>query len=279
MSNTATDATAWIREEACSSDVTTWYPVKEEVWRGQTRFQDVVIADTPSFGRCLFLDNEIQSSAEDEDIYHECLVHPAMSAAKADVALRILVIGGGEGATVREVLKWGDRVGHVTWVDIDGELVNICREHLGWAPPEVYDSPKVAFLPMDIRVFFDSCKDRFDVIIVDLPDPDPAGDDLQDAEFWRHVNWNLAEGGVFVSHVGPVRRRGESGMTYTVRKCAEVGINMTPVRYHIPIASFQDDWGFVLFAKDLPVYPDNDVPSSLRFLTPAAWDTIFRWPY
>lgn len=275
------DPTQWIRETACSSDVATWYPVERIVWQGRTTFQDVTIADVKGFGRCLFLDDEIQSSTYDEDMYHECLVHPAMLTAVSNTSpsspLRILVIGGGEGATVREVLRWADRVGHVTWVDIDGELVKICREHLGWAPGTDSD-PRVSYLAMDIRLFFESCRDTFDVIIVDLPDPDPAGDDLQDAEFWSAVVGHLKPiTGVCATHVGPVRRPGyASGMSYTLSVLGS-GAFKHRLPYHVPMASFQDDWGFLLMS-DTPPDLSAPLPDSARFLTPAGLHYIFAWP-
>jgi spermidine synthase len=273
----------WIREEACSSDVVTWYPVEKVIWKGVTEFQDVVIADVPYFGRCLFLDNEIQSAEVDEDIYHECLVHPAMSAAMQTTQtspLRVLVIGGGEGATVREVLRWDTCVSHITWVDIDGELVRACREHLQWAPAEMYENPKVTYFPMDIRVFFEVCADRFDVILVDLPDPDPAGDELQDGEFWRQVVAHLTATGVVATHTGPIRRRGPSGMTYALEQCEAAGMPNTPFPYHAAIASFQDDWGFCLFAPEQPTHIPAAIQEQLRFLkTPVtSMNYIFTWP-
>lgn len=286
-----TETGNWIREEACSSDVVTWYPVDKVIWKGRTEFQDVMIADVPSFGRCLFLDNEIQSAEEDEDIYHECLVHPAMAAATAATAatttttttpntpLRVLVIGGGEGATVREVLRWGDAVSHITWVDIDGELVRACREHLRWAPEAMYENPKVTYFPMDIHLFFEICSDDFDVILVDLPDPDPEGDELQNATFWKQVKTHVMPNGIVATHTGPVRRRGPSGMKYTIDQSLFAGIPNTPHLYHVPIASFQDDWGFCLFAPEQPTALPPHIMADLRFLSSAAAiNYIFTWP-
>ena len=106
------------------------FAIQKIIYSGKSAFQDVMIADTFNFGRALFLDGSIQSSEDDESLYHEMLVQPAM--------LRhlnprdVLIVGGGEGATLREVLVHRS-VNSVTMVDIDREVVELCREHLiGW---------------------------------------------------------------------------------------------------------------------------------------------------
>ncbi len=199
----------YLREEACSSDIVSLYPIQRVLWQKKTPFADAVIAEVPTLGACLFLDGEIQSSAADEDIYHECLVHPAMSAAYR--RNRILIVGGGEGATVREVLKWSD-VGHVDWVDIDGEVVEACKEHLKWGQAEAYTDARVSYYASDIRQFLQSTSTKYDVILLDLPDPDPEANPvdpevLMNAEFWVSVGAHLAENGVWATHCGPVRGR------------------------------------------------------------------------
>ncbi len=78
--------------------------IKNEVYCGNTEFQKIEIVDTFNFGRCLILDGKIQSTEMDEYIYHEALVHPAMILHPAP--RRVLIIGGGEGAVIREVLKY-----------------------------------------------------------------------------------------------------------------------------------------------------------------------------
>ena len=94
--------------------------LKEYFVRTKTRFQRVVLADTYSFGRCLILDGELQSAQRDEFIYHESLVQPAMTLHPRP--RDILILGGGEGATVREILRHPS-VRRVTMVDIDGDVV------------------------------------------------------------------------------------------------------------------------------------------------------------
>src|SRR3974390_3268642 len=93
----------------------------------KTQFQECVLADSYSFGRCLIFDGETQSSQFNEFIYHEALVHPAMILTPR--ARRVLIMGGGEGATAREVLRWKG-VEQVVMADIDGQVVDFCKRHM-----------------------------------------------------------------------------------------------------------------------------------------------------
>jgi hypothetical protein len=122
----------FFHEDACSSpDCSTTYKLTEILHESESKFCKITVGVSEIYGRTLFLDREIQSASSDEAIYHEHLVHPVMSATFAPAAAprRVLIIGGGEGATAREVLRWKD-VGKVDMVDIDGELIEICKDHL-----------------------------------------------------------------------------------------------------------------------------------------------------
>lgn len=280
--NTSIQGIEYIREEACSSDVVSLYPVEKVLWCKKTAFADATIARIPTLGTCLFLDHEIQSSSGDEDIYHECLVHPVMDSVPSDVRERILVIGGGEGATVREVLKWPD-VRIVDWVDIDGEVVAACREHLKWGQDNAYTDPRVTYYAEDIRTFLQSLTSsiKYDVIIIDLPDPDPEDNPeseevLMGLAFWKQIKDHLAAGGAWVTHAGPVRRRGPSGVTFIHNATSTISTTTdqhTP--YHVVIPAFQDDWGYVMNCQ--PRMRTLKFPT--RFLTLHAYRYIFEWAY
>lgn len=276
------EAKGYIVEDACSSSITSLYPITKVHWVAKTDFCDeAVIATCPELGKTLFLDNEIQSSESDEAVYHECLVHPVIASTPSNIRSRVLVIGGGEGATVREVLKWPD-VKHVTWIDIDDTLVNACREHLGWAP-HVYSDARVEYKAMDIRDFLKSNSEPYNIIIIDLPDPDITSNFndptiLQNMEFWNGIRKNLTSDGAFATHCGPVRKSPQQNGIAWVRQMSiladlPVSINGS---YHTMIPSFQDDWGFVMSCE--PVFNREDWSIETQFLTTRACDYIFRWP-
>jgi len=235
--------------EISESDATTTYTLERILWSGDTKAcPGVMIAESPAYGRVLFLDGELQSASSDEHIYHESLVHPVMASATGALGsgLRVLVVGGGEGATVREVLHWKPSV--VDWVDIDGELVILCEKYLNWALGTRQDS-RVNFYPEDIRTFLDRAT-SYDVIILDLPDPDGDTGYLYSTAFWTDLSAHLVSGGRIVTHVGPVSpvvKRVPFGPGYErVRtEAATTGLYFSPAGfYHSCIPSFQGDWGF-----------------------------------
>jgi len=234
----------WITEES-ESDTRTSYPVTAVKWRGATNAcNSVIIADSPVFGTMLFLDGELQSAAADEHIYHESLVHPVMGGAGYDK--RVLVVGGGEGATVREVLRWNPSA--VDWVDIDGELVQLCRDFLGWAP-NVYANPAVTYYSQDIREVLPTLV-LYDVIILDLQYPDGNTGYLYSPEFWRDMVRHLTQRGRLVTHCGPVRPFG--GIGDGVRRLRDTtnagGIDFRWQGFYTQmIPSFQSDWGFWMY--------------------------------
>jgi len=166
--------------------------------RARTAFQDVVIQQLEHLGRCLIVDGKIQSAEIDEYIYHELLVHPAMLAHPAPT--RILVCGGGEGAPLREILRHPS-VQSVTMVDLDAELVALCREHLPVWHAGAFDDPRVLMRHEDARAFVERCEEPFDVIINDITDPIEGGPSklLFTREYYAAVARALRPDGVFVT--------------------------------------------------------------------------------
>ena len=130
------------------------------------------IMETASYGKVLVLDARIQSSVADDFIYHEVLVHPVMMLHPRPES--VLVIGGGEGATLREILKYGS-VKRAVMVDIDQEVVEACKIHLPELHQGAFEDPRVAVLHEDARGWLESTSERFDVAIVDLTEPLEAG--------------------------------------------------------------------------------------------------------
>src|SRR5438552_1024740 len=158
---------SWFTEKVTPYDAHR-HRLKKILVRAKTRFQDAALAETYSFGRCLILNGEIQSAQADEFIYHECLVHPAMTLHPAP--RDILILGGGEGATAREILRHPS-VRRVTMVDIDGEVVNFCKKYLGAWHRGALSHAKTRLIIEDAGKYMNQTQERFDVIISDLPTP------------------------------------------------------------------------------------------------------------
>jgi spermidine synthase len=167
-----------------------------------TKKAKMELLDTVAYGKMLLIDGELQSTERDEYIYHEMLVHPLASVIEGGGGpRRVKIYGGGEGATAREVLKWSS-VRRVVQVDWDDELLTHFRSiWKGWACG-AYEDPRLELRVADAWV--DCCEDeeKYDYIIIDLPDPDDL-DKFRD--LLKGVVRQLAPGGAFVMNAGPVQ--------------------------------------------------------------------------
>ena len=161
----------------------------------QTKFQFMEIMETLSYGKCLVLDGRIQSSQADEFIYHELLVQPGLLAHPRPE--RAMVIGGGEGATVREILRHRS-ITECLMVDIDGEVVDECKKHLPEMHQGAFDDPRTRLLHEDARAYLEKTSDRFDLIVVDLVEPLEEGPAclLFTKEFYTLIRDRLTDRGV-----------------------------------------------------------------------------------
>ena len=169
---------------------------------GRTEYQDVVVQDGAAFGLSLVLDGKTQSTEVDEFAYHEGLVHPAMIAHPGPRS--VFVAGGGEGATIREALKHRT-VERVVMVDIDKQVVELCRAHLPNHHAGSFDDPRVELFHADARAYLEATSERFDIVVIDVPDPLEAGPAvmLYTLEFYTMVRERLRDGGLIVAQSGP----------------------------------------------------------------------------
>jgi len=177
--------------------------IRSIVFSGRTKYQHVEIVVFEDYGTGLVLDGLVQSTEADEYLYHESLVHPAMIL--HNDPKNILIIGGGEGATLREVLKH-NTVKHVVMVDIDGELVDLAKKYLGSIHQGSLYDPRAEIVIEDGYKYVMRTSDKsFDVVIMDLTDPyDPHGParELYTEKFFREIKRILKEDGVLVSQIG-----------------------------------------------------------------------------
>ncbi len=164
------------------------------VVRRRSEFQQIEVFDTPTFGRVLALDSVLMTSEADEFFYHEMITHPALTAVGA--SRRVLIIGGGDGGTAREVLRHPS-VESVALVEIDAVVVEVCKVHL----PSIgtaWDDPRLAVHIGDgIRFVESAADDAYDVIILDGTDPIGPAAPLFDEAFYQDVRRVLRPGGVF----------------------------------------------------------------------------------
>ena len=174
------------------------FSINNRLLMKKSEFQLIEIVDSSSFGRTLLLDGIPQSSELDEFIYHEALVHSAMCLHPCPQ--NILIIGGGEGAVLREIVKY-DSVSSITMVDIDQELVGLCKDYLPNWHRGSFEDPRVKLIFDDARNFITQQNEKFDCVIIDLTDPFEGGpsEKLFTTEFYRLIQKSLKDENSIVS--------------------------------------------------------------------------------
>jgi spermidine synthase len=228
-----------------------------------TEKQEVDLIESATWGTMLFLNGVLQSTTRDELIYHSALVHPIM--ALEPLAENILILGGGEGATAREVLRY-NRVKQVTMIDWDGELIEIMKKHgAAWSHGAWEDSR--------LRVVCEDAwaqlphEDTHDLAIIDLTDPDPKEDNWLEllTKVLINVTHNVrGEGGPIVLNAGLYTPWATKNLV-TLRNTLELALRLFPKYiykfYTAWIPSFNGPWTFILLSQ-------TDKPLDLSVVTP-----------
>ena len=234
--------TEWI-QEYITSNLYQMMAIKGRVFSTKTAFQEVEVVDSLQHGRCLLLDGKTQSAEVDEFIYHEGLVHPAMVTHPNPVS--VFIAGGGEGATLREALTH-NTVERAVMVDLDSEVVEVCVRYLPNHHRGAFDDSRTELYHRDAREYLETTEDTYDVIIIDLPDPQEAGPAslLYTQNFYRLLSQRLNPQGLMAVQSEPCmvgNLEAFSAINHTLRS---VFPHVYP--YHIMVPSFASDWGFNL---------------------------------
>ncbi len=223
------------------------HAIKRTVVEAQTKFQHVEVMETVSYGKVLVLDGRIQSSQADEFIYHEALVHPGMLATEGSPQ-SALVIGGGEGATLREMLKYPS-LKRAVMVDIDGEVVDICKKHLPELHQGAFEDKRSEVRCEDARAYLATTSDRFDFITIDLVEPLEEGPAcmLFTREFYTLVRDRLSPAGTMTMQAG-MTKLGELAFYTSIHRTLR---EVFPVvaGYQTFISCFGTPWGFITASK------------------------------
>ncbi len=235
------------------------HAIRRTIVEVQTKFQHAEIIETPSYGKVLILDGRIQSSQAEDFIYHEALVHPGMLATENRPESG-LVIGGGEGATLREILRYPS-VRRAVMVDIDGEVVELCKKHLPEMHQGAFEDKRSEVRHEDARGYLEKTSDRFDFITVDLVEPLEEGPAcmLFTKEFYTLVRDRLTPGGAMTLQAGMTKLGELEFFTSIHRTLREV----FPIvaAYQSFISCFGTPWGFITAAKK--VDPRQQTPQVL----------------
>ena len=215
--------------ETLYSDWGQTFTSSREILREKTDFQDLVIFENALFGRVLMLDGVVQLTEADEPIYHEMMTHvPLLAHGKAS---SVLVIGGGDGGILREVLKHSS-VKRVVLVEIDSSVIALSKKYFPKVSNGAFEDSRVEILIQDAAEYVKSAKEQFDVILCDSTDPVGPGEVLFTSEFYGNCKKRLQERGIFVNQNGvPFLQKEEISLTLKNRSphFRHVGFYVAPV--------------------------------------------------
>jgi len=243
------------------------------IYSAQTAYQKIIV--TANRGRVQFyINGSIQFDTIDEHRYHESLVHPAMMSAKNHS--HILIIGGGDGMAVREVLKYED-VGQVTLVDLDPAITKLFKENpiLSQLNSNAYNNRKVNVVNQDAWKFIENATKLYDVIILDLPDPNNISlSRLYSETFYKLLNRQMSRSGVMVTQASSPLFSHKA--FWSIKKTLQsTGLYTQP--YHTYIPSF-GEWGFVV-ASHFPIdFRTQNPLKSLKYLNSEVMRTMTTFP-
>ena len=255
MAGTELKADMWVSEYITPWDIYV-HGINRILAYQKTAYQEMYIVESGAYGKALVLDGKWQSCTGDEFLYHEALVHPGMIAHHSPQ--KILILGGGEGATIREVLRW-QSVTKVMMVDIDGEVVEACREHLPEMHQNAFDDPRVELVIADALEILDNSTETWDVIISDLSDPIEEGPSfaLFTKEYYQKLQKALSPQGIVVIQAGPVAPANLQLHARLVNTLKAVFPNVHS--YFSPTTTYGSAWGFALAsAENLETKPQPE---------------------
>ena len=242
-----TDPDKWFCDRI-SPDLIQLHSIEEVLYRGRTKFQSIEIIRTGSFGKCLVLDGKMQSSEVDEFIYHEALVQPAILTHPCPET--VLIVGGGEGATLREVLSH-NTVRRAVMIDIDEEVIDACKKFLPEYSQGAFEDKRTELYHVDARNYLAKSGETFDIIIIDLPEPIEEGPAylLYTQEFYQLVRERLTSNGIISVQAGSASLTELLNFSSVNNTLKSVFPIVSP--YQVDIPAFGGPWGFCLASLNL----------------------------
>lgn len=189
----------WFEERLHHASVGQRFAAERILVDNRDGLQQVVVIENPVFGRVLMLDGVVQTTERDEFVYHEMMAHVPILAHGA--ARRVLIVGGGDGGTLEEVLKHRS-VERATLVEIDETVIEISRAFLGAINNGAFEDPRSEIVIADGMAFIQEARASYDVIIVDSTDPHGPAGRLFSLGFYEQCKARLAAGGIMVTQSG-----------------------------------------------------------------------------
>ncbi len=248
------------------------FKIKRELFSAKSPYQEIKIFDTETFGRMLVLDGLVMLTERDEFVYHEMLVHPAFSF--KEQVKKAGVIGGGDGGTVREILKYPD-VESVLLIEIDKMVVEVSKKYLEFTSSRLKDE-RVSIYYEDGVKYLNERNERFDLLFVDSSDPVGPAVALYSLDFYKSIKKNLKDDSIVVFqsespwyHLDVIREQIKN-----LRKLfKEVRLYLAPVPTYP--GGF---WSFTIATDTEFVVKRNYIPEGLKYYNKSIQEHLFALP-
>jgi spermidine synthase len=258
------------------------YQLGPVLYREQSPHQLIEVHDSPQFGRLFRLDGDYMTSEKEEFFYHEALVHPA--AASHGKVKRALILGGGDGGAAEELLKYPS-VERVVIAELDEVVIRVAREYFQSIHHGALDDPRVEVRIGDGLAYVRDTTERYDLVLLDLTDPDTPASALYTGEFFSSVKKLLNPGGAMVLHTAsPIFRPDVVSMLYQrLQKNFSI---VAPMGLYIPL--YGAYWSFAVCSESLDprsadaAQIDGVIASAgltdLNYYNPATHQGLFALP-
>lgn len=249
-----------------------FFGVKKCLFTQDSPYQKIEVFENEHFGKVLLLDDLVQTTEKDEFFYHEMLVHPAFLVHPS--ARHLLVIGGGDGGVLKEILRYP--VESVCLVEIDPLVIEVCQEYFPWLSPCLKDR-RTELVIADGKEFIQKTDRKFDIIFIDSSDPVGPSAWLHEKDFFSRLKECLCEDGIIVAQAGSPFFRMD-----TIKKKNDflkplfkiVSFYMSPVPTY-PGGS----WAFVFLSDRVqPLKIKGSPPGGLRYFNPDIHRAAFSLP-
>ena len=252
----------WLLEDDPFAPIAYRYAVRARLHSSRSAFQQIEVFETDFFGRMLVLNNVVQLTERDEFLYHEMLAHVPLHSHPSPE--RVLIVGGGDGGTLREVLKHPS-VSRVVVVELDPEVIAVAKRFFS-SLARSFDSPKAEVVNGDGVAFLRETGEQFDAVLVDSTDPVGPAAALSSPEFFRAAAGALAEGGLFAMQTESLHFHVE----YVNRVQASLREFFQFVRlYCVPVATYAGNW-WTFSSRLLPgAFRSAAAPTGCR--SPVLW--------
>ena len=262
----------WVTEEQ-SENMRLSLRASNVLLNEKSPYQDILLVETEEYGRTLILDGAIQITERDEFCYSEMMAHVALCSHPDP--RRVLIVGGGDGAVLREVLRH-ESVEKATLIDIDEEVINASKNFLPTINTALGD-PRADVRPMDAMVYIKAAKKEFDVAIIDSTDPVDFAAGLFESAFYRDIYTALKDDGMAVAQT-------ESPFTDTsvVKSAFREMQSVFPVTrmYWGTMPTYPSGmWTYTIGSKiHAPSTPKREIPENVRYYSKEIHTAAFVLP-